>query len=156
MQHIGSLSHATYRAFITCNISGVYHMQHIGCLSHATYQAFITCNILYVYHMQHNVHTAVVFVAGTDDCTDNATLYSDYNEQRCPSEIGKYLVPVLMGIYVLMTNVLLLNLLIAMFRCVCGGVGGKGGMCVGVGMCACVCVCLCVLWYVCVCVCMLG
>ncbi|XP_070175133.1 transient receptor potential cation channel subfamily M member-like 2 [Littorina saxatilis] len=48
-------------------------------------------------------------------CTNDPLLYSGYNQVRCPSEVGKYLVPVLTGIYILMTNVLLLNLLIAMF-----------------------------------------
>ncbi|XP_076456247.1 transient receptor potential cation channel subfamily M member-like 2 isoform X2 [Babylonia areolata] len=55
-------------------------------------------------------------IEGSDNsCTTDPALYSGYNVQRCPSDIGKYLVPVLMGVYVLMTNVLLLNLLIAMF-----------------------------------------
>ena len=55
-------------------------------------------------------------VIGTGTCTNDPAFYSGYGEQRCPSRIGKYLVPVLMGVYVLITNVLLLNLLIAMFR----------------------------------------
>ncbi|KAK7482390.1 hypothetical protein BaRGS_00026409, partial [Batillaria attramentaria] len=55
-------------------------------------------------------------IEGDDStCTNDPALYSGYGEQRCPSAIGKYLVPLLMGIYILMTNVLLLNLLIAMF-----------------------------------------
>ncbi|XP_066299867.1 transient receptor potential cation channel subfamily M member-like 2 isoform X2 [Branchiostoma lanceolatum] len=45
---------------------------------------------------------------------DDATAIAN-NTQRCPSEIGTYLVPVLLGLYMLVTNVLLLNLLIAMF-----------------------------------------
>ncbi|CAH1241485.1 TRPM2 [Branchiostoma lanceolatum] len=52
---------------------------------------------------------------------DGFTCEADYataianNTQRCPSEIGTWLVPVLLGLYMLVTNVLLLNLLIAMF-----------------------------------------
>ncbi|ESO93554.1 hypothetical protein LOTGIDRAFT_161660 [Lottia gigantea] len=54
-------------------------------------------------------------IEGQNDCTNDAALYRDYNQPRCPSEVGKFVAPVLMGFYVLMTNVLLLNLLIAMF-----------------------------------------
>ncbi|KAK7469456.1 hypothetical protein BaRGS_00036522, partial [Batillaria attramentaria] len=52
---------------------------------------------------------------GDVECTNNRTLYSGYKEQRCPSDIGQYMVPIMMAVYVLVTNVLLLNLLIAMF-----------------------------------------
>nr|KAG5688392.1 hypothetical protein BaRGS_026660 [Batillaria attramentaria] len=52
---------------------------------------------------------------GDAQCTNNRTLYSGYKEQRCPSAIGQYMVPIMMAVYVLVTNVLLLNLLIAMF-----------------------------------------
>ncbi|XP_035700323.1 transient receptor potential cation channel subfamily M member-like 2 [Branchiostoma floridae] len=48
-------------------------------------------------------------------CEANDTLAIATNQQRCPSEVGTYLVPVLLGLYMLVTNVLLLNLLIAMF-----------------------------------------
>nr|KAI8744050.1 transient receptor potential cation channel subfamily M member 2-like [Biomphalaria glabrata] len=50
-----------------------------------------------------------------ETCTNNATEYSTYTIKRCPSEVGKYFVPILLGFYMLMTTVLLLNLLIAMF-----------------------------------------
>ncbi|XP_041372305.1 transient receptor potential cation channel subfamily M member-like 2 [Gigantopelta aegis] len=49
------------------------------------------------------------------ECTSDPLLYADHKAVRCPSTVGRYLVPVLMGIYILLTNVLLLNLLIAMF-----------------------------------------
>ncbi|KAK7475589.1 hypothetical protein BaRGS_00033178, partial [Batillaria attramentaria] len=52
---------------------------------------------------------------GDAQCTNNRTLYSGYKEHRCPSAIGQYMVPIMMAVYVLVTNVLLLNLLIAMF-----------------------------------------
>ncbi|CAG5118818.1 unnamed protein product, partial [Candidula unifasciata] len=54
-------------------------------------------------------------IEGDSDCTDDPDLYRDYEKLRCPSPVGKYYVPVLLGVYILMTNVLLLNLLIAMF-----------------------------------------
>ncbi|XP_059161260.1 transient receptor potential cation channel subfamily M member-like 2 isoform X2 [Physella acuta] len=54
-------------------------------------------------------------IEGQKDCTNNASSYKDYNNLRCPSESGRYVVPILMGFYMILTNVLLLNLLIAMF-----------------------------------------
>ncbi|KAK6180329.1 hypothetical protein SNE40_012504 [Patella caerulea] len=54
-------------------------------------------------------------IEGENPCSSDPAVYGDYETLRCPSEVGKYLAPVFMGIYVLMTNVLLLNLLIAMF-----------------------------------------
>ncbi|XP_067687429.1 transient receptor potential cation channel subfamily M member-like 2 [Haliotis asinina] len=48
-------------------------------------------------------------------CSDDPALYLTDQADRCPTNQGKYLVPILMGIYILLTNVLLLNLLIAMF-----------------------------------------
>ncbi|XP_078586018.1 transient receptor potential cation channel subfamily M member-like 2 [Branchiostoma floridae x Branchiostoma japonicum] len=48
-------------------------------------------------------------------CVANDSLAIATNQQRCPSETGTYVVPVLLGLYMLVTNVLLLNLLIAMF-----------------------------------------
>lgn len=51
---------------------------------------------------------------GDSGCDANTTSL----DKRCPSDIGRYFVPVLLGIYMLLTNVLLLNLLIAMFRSV--------------------------------------
>lgn len=37
-------------------------------------------------------------------------------DDRCPTNIGKWFVPILLAIYILFTNVLMLNLLIAIFR----------------------------------------
>ncbi|KAK3605984.1 hypothetical protein CHS0354_019664 [Potamilus streckersoni] len=48
-------------------------------------------------------------------CTKVAELYKNSTMPRCPTESGKYFVPVLMGAYMLMCYILLLNLLIAMF-----------------------------------------
>ncbi|XP_050410317.1 transient receptor potential cation channel subfamily M member-like 2 [Patella vulgata] len=54
-------------------------------------------------------------IEGTNPCTDNPDKYDTNSELRCPSAVGKYVAPLFLGIYVLFTNVLLLNILIAMF-----------------------------------------
>uniref|UniRef100_K1QLP0 Transient receptor potential cation channel subfamily M member 8 n=1 Tax=Magallana gigas TaxID=29159 RepID=K1QLP0_MAGGI len=53
------------------------------------------------------------YEAGGEDCTYNATIYATYPERRCPEERG--VATLLMAVYVLFANVLLLNILIAMF-----------------------------------------
>ncbi|KAK3607581.1 hypothetical protein CHS0354_034629 [Potamilus streckersoni] len=52
---------------------------------------------------------------GSVDCTNDAELYRNGTYSRCPTVSGKYFVPVLMGLYMLICNILLLNLLVAMF-----------------------------------------
>ncbi|KAL3837145.1 hypothetical protein ACJMK2_022523, partial [Sinanodonta woodiana] len=54
-------------------------------------------------------------VEGTSDCTSVAELYRNGTYPRCPTVSGKYFVPLLMGLYMFMCNILLLNLLIAIF-----------------------------------------
>ncbi|XP_055958034.1 transient receptor potential cation channel subfamily M member-like 2 [Patella vulgata] len=54
-------------------------------------------------------------IEGSSSCTDNPDEYGTNNELRCPSTVGRYVAPVSLGIYMLFTNVLLLNILIAMF-----------------------------------------
>ncbi|KAL3837257.1 hypothetical protein ACJMK2_022625, partial [Sinanodonta woodiana] len=54
-------------------------------------------------------------IEGTNDCTNIVELYRNGTQPRCPTESGKYFVPVLMGVYMLMCNILLLNLLISIF-----------------------------------------
>ncbi|CAL1546955.1 unnamed protein product [Lymnaea stagnalis] len=54
-------------------------------------------------------------IEGGQDCTNQPALYNNYTQPRCPSPLGQYFVPVLLGIYMLATNVLLVNLLIAIF-----------------------------------------
>ncbi|WAR05104.1 TMP2L-like protein [Mya arenaria] len=49
------------------------------------------------------------------DCSYDATIWINGTQARCPTDTGKWLVPIMMGIYILLANVLLLNLLIAMF-----------------------------------------
>ncbi|XP_052803076.1 transient receptor potential cation channel subfamily M member 2-like [Mya arenaria] len=49
------------------------------------------------------------------DCSHNAALWMNGTQARCPTDTGKWVVPIMMGIYMLLANVLLLNLLIAMF-----------------------------------------
>lgn len=50
---------------------------------------------------------------GGEECTNNATIYATFPELRCPEERG--VAVLLMAVYVLFANVLLLNILIAMF-----------------------------------------
>ncbi|XP_052232595.1 transient receptor potential cation channel subfamily M member 3-like [Dreissena polymorpha] len=52
---------------------------------------------------------------GLMDCTNNATMWTNGTYQRCPSETGKMIVPIMMGVYLLFANILLVNLLIALF-----------------------------------------
>lgn len=56
----------------------------------------------------------VLLLTGGDECTNNATIYATFPERRCPEERG--VATLLMAVYVLFANVLLLNILIAMFR----------------------------------------
>lgn len=49
-------------------------------------------------------------------CSYNETIYTiDPDIPQCPSEIGRYIVPILRGVYVMFSNILLLNLLISVF-----------------------------------------
>ncbi|XP_052224350.1 transient receptor potential cation channel subfamily M member-like 2 [Dreissena polymorpha] len=52
---------------------------------------------------------------GSADCTTDVRLWTNGIYPRCPSKTGQIVVPIMMGIYMLFTNILLLNLLIAMF-----------------------------------------
>ncbi|XP_052255185.1 transient receptor potential cation channel subfamily M member 2-like [Dreissena polymorpha] len=52
---------------------------------------------------------------GFADCTRDVSLWTKGTFPRCPSKTGQIVVPIMMGIYMLFTNILLLNLLIAMF-----------------------------------------
>ncbi|XP_052805159.1 transient receptor potential cation channel subfamily M member-like 2 isoform X2 [Mya arenaria] len=54
-------------------------------------------------------------IEGEADCSYDATLWLNGTQARCPTDTGKWLVPIMMGIYMMIANVLLLNLLIAMF-----------------------------------------
>ncbi|CAL1529155.1 unnamed protein product [Lymnaea stagnalis] len=49
-------------------------------------------------------------------CTDDPTIYNDYSGVRCPSDFGRYYVPAVLGAYILVVQILLFNLLIAMFN----------------------------------------
>ncbi|XP_067682469.1 transient receptor potential cation channel subfamily M member 4-like [Haliotis asinina] len=57
-------------------------------------------------------------IEGSDleSCTNDENLYGNRTMDRCPSKEGQYVVPVLLGIYSIITHVLLLNLLIAKFN----------------------------------------
>ncbi|WAR06953.1 TRPM3-like protein [Mya arenaria] len=49
------------------------------------------------------------------DCTNNKSQWMNGSLPRCPTEKSTYVVPVMLGVYMLMVHVLLLNLLIAIF-----------------------------------------
>ncbi|KAK3105406.1 hypothetical protein FSP39_024495, partial [Pinctada imbricata] len=51
----------------------------------------------------------------TPSCTFNSMLYSNGTLPRCPEEHHRQIALVMMGIYLLFSNILLLNILIAMF-----------------------------------------
>ena len=53
-------------------------------------------------------------ISGENPCSNDPQLYLNGTIDRCPADTQ--VVPVLLGIYILITNVLMLNLLIAMFR----------------------------------------
>ncbi|KAH3739278.1 hypothetical protein DPMN_045928 [Dreissena polymorpha] len=53
---------------------------------------------------------------GLTECTHDSVLWTNGTYPRCPSETGKIVVPIMMAIYLLVANILLLNLLIAMLR----------------------------------------
>ncbi|XP_052774542.1 transient receptor potential cation channel subfamily M member-like 2 isoform X2 [Mya arenaria] len=50
-----------------------------------------------------------------EGCTDDRAVWINGSQPRCPTDLGKIVVPILLGIYMIIANVLLLNLLIAMF-----------------------------------------
>ncbi|XP_060577769.1 transient receptor potential cation channel subfamily M member-like 2 isoform X4 [Ruditapes philippinarum] len=54
-------------------------------------------------------------IEGTADCSYDEVMWLNGTLPRCPTDTGKIVVPILMGVYMLLANVLLLNLLIAMF-----------------------------------------
>ncbi|KAH9509860.1 hypothetical protein Btru_045442 [Bulinus truncatus] len=56
------------------------------------------------------------FNTSNDTCTNNASLYDAYEKPRCPTQTGIYYVPIIMAFYVVVINILLLNLLIASFN----------------------------------------
>ncbi|XP_074655760.1 transient receptor potential cation channel subfamily M member 8-like, partial [Tubulanus polymorphus] len=54
-------------------------------------------------------------IEGQDVCTSNRTLWMNGPLPRCPEYISTIIVPILLGMYILFTNVLMFNLLIAIF-----------------------------------------
>ncbi|XP_013398789.1 transient receptor potential cation channel subfamily M member 2 [Lingula anatina] len=52
-------------------------------------------------------------IEGITDCTTD--LAGNSTLPRCPSEAGTWVTPILLGLYILFTNILMFNLLIAMF-----------------------------------------
>ncbi|XP_046579815.1 transient receptor potential cation channel subfamily M member 4-like [Haliotis rubra] len=66
-------------------------------------------------------------IEGSDleSCTNDVNLYGNRTMDRCPSKEGQYVVPILLGIYSIITHVLLLNLLIAKFNDTYANVQGE-------------------------------
>ncbi|XP_048259203.1 transient receptor potential cation channel subfamily M member 4-like isoform X1 [Haliotis rufescens] len=66
-------------------------------------------------------------IEGSDSasCTNDVRLYGNQTMDRCPSTEGQYIVPILLGGYTIITNVLLLNLLIAKFNDTYANVQGE-------------------------------
>ena len=53
---------------------------------------------------------------GGETCTDNNELYSNYTQLRCPSRSSNQIVTIFLTLYILITNFLLLNILLAIFN----------------------------------------
>ncbi|XP_052271856.1 transient receptor potential cation channel subfamily M member-like 2 [Dreissena polymorpha] len=71
--------------------------------------------IFYVPYWQIYGENFLEFLEGDDNgCTRNESVWRDTGDMRCPE--SNVLVPVLGGLYMFLTNILLINLLIAMFR----------------------------------------
>ena len=51
---------------------------------------------------------------GENDCTTNETIWREDPMQRCPEKSA--IIFILLSLYMVLTNILLVNLLIAMFR----------------------------------------
>lgn len=52
----------------------------------------------------------------TNDCTEDPDLYGNHTIARCPDPTGLWTASILLTVYVLIMNVLLINLLIAIFN----------------------------------------
>ncbi|CAL1542669.1 unnamed protein product [Lymnaea stagnalis] len=59
------------------------------------------------------------------DCTKNYSSYTDFETLRCPTEYGRYVVPILLGIYIIFVQILLFNLLISLFNSIISKTGSK-------------------------------
>ncbi|CAL1539575.1 unnamed protein product [Lymnaea stagnalis] len=49
-------------------------------------------------------------------CTNDPELYKNYLQPRCPSEVGRYFVPIVLGVFIVLVNLMLFNLIIAKFN----------------------------------------
>ena len=86
-------------------------------INHEQNQCFPVCVYIYIYCIRFVLTLACLpFVVEEPDCTGDPLLYGNSTLPRCPTAVSRYVVPILMGFYVLFCNILLLNLLIAMFR----------------------------------------
>jgi hypothetical protein len=76
--------------------------------------------VLAYWQMQGDLRTDVIgqkpYDAFNMDCTGNPELYGNCTMPRCPDPMGQTVVPVLLAVFVLCTNLLMFNLLIAIFN----------------------------------------
>ncbi len=70
----------------------------------------VSCRSTYIYILS----LYCVHVGNVDDCSNNKTVYGNTDISRCPEK--SWLAVIMFAAYMIMTNILLLNLLIAMFR----------------------------------------
>ncbi|KAH9512543.1 hypothetical protein Btru_038748 [Bulinus truncatus] len=50
-----------------------------------------------------------------DDCANDSNVHNNLTNQRCPTADGRFTVPVLLGLYAVFVQILMFNLLIALF-----------------------------------------
>ena len=81
----------------------------IDSLTMAYYQMFGEMNLDTV------IKSKPFYMESENECTENYDLYSNYTQIRCPDKDTNYAAYLLFGIYLMLTNVLLFNLLIAIF-----------------------------------------
>ena len=57
-----------------------------------------------------------LFLLGEEECSNITGVYEAGILPRCPDEMATHIAPFMLAVYVLIGNILMLNLLIAMFR----------------------------------------
>ncbi|KAL8573882.1 hypothetical protein ACOMHN_029330 [Nucella lapillus] len=80
-------------------------------------------NLTRLFHLPRKAYWQVFGELGLEEieiremgsCSVNKSKHFGYDDPHCPTKYGSYVAPVFLGIYVMITNVLLLNLLIARF-----------------------------------------
>ncbi|KAH9505643.1 hypothetical protein Btru_056150 [Bulinus truncatus] len=54
-------------------------------------------------------------ILGEDHCTEDPERYNNFTTKKCPTNDGKYVIPALLYVYALFVQILMFNLLIALF-----------------------------------------